>query len=303
MVTKLRLSLAGAVVLLTTALPVSGADNCRRIAHAMGVTCVPEQPRRIVALDTGELDIAYSLGVIPVAATTPYQQESYPGYLDLPADQIIHLGMNTEPDLERILQLQPDLILGSQHSHAHLYPTLSRIAPTVFSASVGYSWADNLQLFATALNREALAGQRLAQINQRCRQIQAIYREKQSPRISIVRSMQDHVRLYLQETFIHNLLQRCQIKRPPVQDQPGFAIRLRSPRHIQQLNGDLILLSEYTPRKGSLIRRWQRTRFWDLLEGELQTVDDSYWMLGIGPSAALAVLDDLEQILEQYEPE
>lgn len=302
MVNKLLGYFCTAVVLLTTAFSVVAANNCRTVTHAMGETCVPEHPQRIVVLDTGELDIAYALGVTPIAATTPYQQESYPAYLDLPAQQIVHLGKNTEPDLERILQLQPDLILGSQHGHAHLYPTLSRIAPTVFSAKIGRSWAENLQLFATALNQEAVATQLLQQVEQRCQRIQHLYKTKHSPKVSIVRSMQDHIRLYLHDTFIHDLLQRCQIRRPDIQDQPGFAIRLRSPRHIEQLNGELILLSEYTPRKGSLIKRWQRSRFWRLVQGELIHVDDSYWMLGIGPTAALAVLTDLEKILIDYVP-
>lgn len=302
MVNKLLGYFCTAVVLVITAFSAMAANTCRTVTHAMGETCVPEHPRRIVVLDTGELDIAYALGITPVAATTAYQQEGYPVYLNLPANQIVHLGKNTEPDLERILQLQPDLILGSQHGHAHLYPTLSRIAPTVFSANVGRSWAENLQLFATALNQEAMAAQLMQRVEQRCQRIQHIYKAKRSPVVSIVRSMQDHIRLYLHDTFIHDLLRRCQIRRPAIQDQPGFAIRLRSPRHIEQLNGDLILLSEYTPRKGSLIKRWQYSRFWELVQGELTRVDDSYWMLGIGPTAALAVLTDLEQILIDYVP-
>ena len=42
----------------------------RTVEHAMGATEIPDRPRRVVVLDTGELDSALSLGVTPVGAVT-----------------------------------------------------------------------------------------------------------------------------------------------------------------------------------------------------------------------------------------
>ena len=210
------------------------------------------------------------------------------------------LGVVQEPDLERLMQLQPDLILGSQQRHGQLYPILSSIAPTVFSETIGATWADNLTLFGQALGREAEAEQWLARIDRQCRRIGERYQAKGRPRLSIVRSMQTHIRLYLGESFIGALMQRCGLRRPESQSGDGFARRLRSPRQIDLMEGDIILLSEYAPEQGSLIRRWQQSPFWSRLQGRVYPVDDSYWMLGIGPLAAHRVLSDLERILDDY---
>ncbi|WP_445395818.1 ABC transporter substrate-binding protein [Zobellella sp. An-6] len=277
------------------------AAECRLLPHAMGESCVPAQPRRVAVLDTGELDMALALGVTPIAATTPYQVGQFPAYL-APAVPPVSLGVVQEPDLERLMQLQPDLILGSRLRHGRLYPLLSGMAPTVFSENVGAGWAENFLLFARALGREPQAERRLAAIDARCRRIAALHARKGYPTLSLVRSMQTHVRLYLRDSFVGSLLARCGLDRPAFQAGGGFARQLASPRHIAALDGDIILLSEYAPEKGSLIRRWRDSAFWPLLGGRLYEVDDGYWMLGIGPLAAEKVLMDLERIIDDYSP-
>lgn len=290
-----------AVLLGAATLPaVSMATTCRPVSHAMGSSCVPPAPQRVVVLDTGELDIALALGVMPIAATTAYQVAEFPSYLPLNASSVRPLGVVQEPDLERLIRLQPDLILGSQQRHGQLYPIVSTIAPTVFSDSLGASWADNLRLFAQALDESAAAEQILTDIDRQCDRIRTQYLAKGQPQLSVVRSMQTHVRLYLANSFIGSVIARCGLDRPASQSGNGFARRLRSPRHIDLLDGDIILLSEYAPDQGSLVRRWQATDFWPRLRGRVYPVDDSYWMLGIGPLAAKRVLDDLERILNDY---
>lgn len=290
------------LVLIHPAVLAETAAPCRPLDHALGQSCVAEQSLRVAVLDTGELDMALALDVMPVAATTAYQVGQFPAYLGLDDSGLESLGVVQEPDLERLLRLRPDLILGSRLRHGRLYPLLSGIAPTVFSDSIGASWEKNFRLFARALNREDAAERRLAAIDNRCRRIGRQYELKGRPRLSVVRSMQTHVRLYLRDSFIGDLLRRCELQRPDSQAGKGFARQLGSPRHIEALDGDIILLSEYAPDKGSLIRRWRDSPFWSLLEGRVYGVDDSYWMLGIGPLAAEKVLADLERIIDDYTP-
>lgn len=293
--------LLAALLMAASVSPLASGATCRQVDHALGTTCVPARPERVAVLDTGELDTVLALGVVPVAATTPYQIGHFPAYLPLGDDtRVKSLGVVQEPDLERLMLLQPDLILGSQQRHGQIYPILSSIAPTVFSESIGATWAENLVLFARALGREAEAEHWLARIDLQCRKIGALYQAKGRPRLSIVRSMQTHIRLYLGDSFIGSLVQRCGLRRPESQSGDGFARRLRSPRQIDLLDGDIILLSEYAPEQGSLIRRWQRSPFWSRLQGRVFPVDDSYWMLGTGPLAAHRVLNDLERIIDDY---
>ncbi|WP_347566611.1 hypothetical protein [Streptomyces griseocarneus] len=51
--------------------PAAGAGFPRSVTHAMGTTEIKKKPRRVVVLDTGELDDVTTLGITPVGAVSP----------------------------------------------------------------------------------------------------------------------------------------------------------------------------------------------------------------------------------------
>jgi len=99
----------------------------RTVEHAMGESEVPEEPERVVVLDTGELDSAVSLGVTPVGAVEAVPGEGFPSYLE-GVEGVEIVGTIEEPNLETISTLEPDLILSSNLRHEGIYDQLSQIA-------------------------------------------------------------------------------------------------------------------------------------------------------------------------------
>lgn len=277
--------------------------DCRIIEHAMGRSCVPPQPGRVVVLDTGELDIALALGVMPVGAVTPYELGRFPAYLLDRTDGITPVGTIPQPDLERIVSLKPDLIIGSSTRHAGIYGQLSAIAPTVFSEDIGASWKQNLKLFAKALGGVGRAEDLLRQYHARLNRLRDSMAARGSiiPTVSLVRGMQDHVRIYLQDSFSGSILDDAGLPRPAGQRKEGFAITLRSPDTIGRLDGDIVVMSFYGSKHSALLSQWMESPFWSLLSAaksdDVREVEDSYWMLGLGPIAAMRVVEDLERIL------
>ena len=122
----------------------------------MGTTKVPADPKRVVVLDTDKIDTALSLGVTPVGAATAGEAKSWPTYFG--ADKLAgikEVGVLTEPDLEAINALKPDLILGSKFRQEKFYDELAAIAPTVFTEKVGITWKENFLLDGKALGRSS----------------------------------------------------------------------------------------------------------------------------------------------------
>lgn len=124
----------------TTSDSISTERNCRVIEHEMGETEVCGQPQKVVALSPHILDTVLSLGVQP-AGLAQYVNANIKTY-DNPATQIPYLGKRItttpmglgdigSPSLERLTQLQPDLILGEEVAHEDDYPRLTQIAPTL----------------------------------------------------------------------------------------------------------------------------------------------------------------------------
>lgn len=92
---------------------------------------LPTRAQRIVSLDDLSTEILVSLGIAPLAAAN---LASYRRYVDLHADLLNDsqaLGSPQQPDLEALVRLQPDLIVGVSYLHAPLFDRLRRIAPTL----------------------------------------------------------------------------------------------------------------------------------------------------------------------------
>jgi ABC-type Fe3+-hydroxamate transport system substrate-binding protein len=115
----------------------SNNDNAVRvIKHAMGETEIAGTPERVVVLYSVYVGNVRALGVMPVGvADRDFQNELLsPIGLQLSED-VIHVGIPDEPNLEAITQLEPDLIIGlSTSNQGNIYNDLNEIAPTILFA-------------------------------------------------------------------------------------------------------------------------------------------------------------------------
>ncbi|PRX97703.1 ABC transporter substrate-binding protein [Allonocardiopsis opalescens] len=102
------------------------------VEHRFGTTTLDAVPERIVTIDLQWTDVMLAMGVEPVGYTVdPFMPESGVPWQQLPADAAALPTVDGLP-VERIAELQPDLIVGN-HSIAdeQTYQLLSEIAPTI----------------------------------------------------------------------------------------------------------------------------------------------------------------------------
>ena len=105
----------------------------KTIVHDFGTTELKKVPKRIVILDNLYGEILNPLDITPVGATTGQadSQEFSTLFKKQYKDaNVVSVGWQGNPDLDKIAELKPDLILmtGEQED---LYEELSEIAPTV----------------------------------------------------------------------------------------------------------------------------------------------------------------------------
>ena len=105
----------------------------KTIVHDFGTTKLKKVPKRIVILDNLYGEILNPLDITPVGATTGQadSQEFSTLFKKQYKDaKVVSIGWQGNPDLDKIADLKPDLILmtGEQED---LYDELSEIAPTV----------------------------------------------------------------------------------------------------------------------------------------------------------------------------
>ncbi|MDN6386251.1 MAG: ABC transporter substrate-binding protein, partial [Corynebacterium sp.] len=182
------------------------------VDHFRGTTEIEQAPQRIIALDNAFLDYAVDLGGT-VVGVSDIGADLVPSYLDdeqaARAADVESVGDISEPQLEKIAALDPDLILSSDVRHAEYYDQLEEIAPTVFSEDTGDTWQENYLLTGEALGKAEEARDRLDAIGERAGRIGERVRDAASdgdgdgvPDVSVVRIKDENtIRLYGEDTF------------------------------------------------------------------------------------------------------
>ncbi|UQF12704.1 siderophore ABC transporter substrate-binding protein [Vagococcus lutrae] len=116
-----------------------------------------KKPQKIVVFDMGSLDTIHALEESEKVVGVP--QKNLPSYLS-EFENVSSVGGLKEPDLEKINQLKPDLIIisGRQEDYQE---TLSAIAPTLYVAlESGQAWEDtlkNIEQLGQILDKESEA--------------------------------------------------------------------------------------------------------------------------------------------------
>ncbi len=134
-------------------------DGLRAVTDAVGnVVCLPEQPQRVISLTDGDTDALIALGIEPVGVSNGRGSQTPPRYLiDFLPEDYVSVGGFFQPNLEILLELEPDLLLFSYGDFAEpaLVEQLNEIAPVFIPVSGDGTWQDLFVSVGEAMNLEA----------------------------------------------------------------------------------------------------------------------------------------------------
>ncbi|HDZ48510.1 hypothetical protein LCGC14_0036590 [marine sediment metagenome] len=256
---------------------------------------------RIVTLYQGATDSAVALGLTPIGVVDSWLEKPMYRYLRNSLTNAEHVGLETQPNLEKIAWLKPDLVIASDFRHTRIVPLLDAIAPTV-SANTVFDFKTTLSMVANATGREAQANQLLQRWDSRVadfRQQIAVKLGNQWPqKVAVVRFKSDHVRIYT-SGFAGTILDELGFEQPDTLQTQGWGMKLSSPENIPVLDADVmfILLEPDDSAIEENYQRWSAHPLWQQLAAvqsdHVFEVDPVSWMMGGGILAANAMLDDL----------
>lgn len=260
----------------------------------------PDSPR-IVTLYQGATDSAVALGLTPIGVVDAWLEKPMYRYLHDPLDGVEHVGLETQPNLEKIAWLKPDLVIASDFRHARIAPLLSAIAPTI-SAPTVFNFKTTLTMVANATHQEAEAGELLQRWDERAadfrQQIAVKLGDAWPQKVAVVRFKSDHVRIYT-SGFAGSILDELGFAQPDTLQSQSWGMKLSSTENIPVLDADalFILLEPDDPAIADNYRHWASHPLWQQLSavqsGRVFEVDPVSWMMGGGILAANAMLDDL----------
>jgi iron complex transport system substrate-binding protein len=229
---------AASVAVSSPSAPASEAA-CRTVTHALGETCIPANPQRVVTLGCQtSLEYVLALGLPLVGYDVQPWAPDVPPYIDAAQlEGATTVGSCFEPDLEAVEPLNPDLIVYT--FDAGTYPQVSAIAPTIVLQAGYVSYRDDFLGAAELLGRTEQAEAYLADLDTRI----AALKDKLAPvlggkTVSMFRTGTDgQAQIASAGTYQGELLADLGLERPEAQ-QTTEDLRI-SLEQIGLLDGDV----------------------------------------------------------------
>lgn len=279
--------------------PKQQTDNCRIVKDMTGNVCISSTFPKVVTLWESHFASALALDVTPIATQN---FGDLPKYLRKKAQGSQSLG--TEPNLEKILLLKPDLIISNSRLQ-NIYQMLSEIAPTVmvYHPRPPLTWKGNLETIASILGKEEEANQVIENYKKRIEKLkEALGESRLTTQVSVATVTQTYgIHSYGNQTTIGMILNDLGFQRPPSQRGDFFSKENISEENLFDIDGDILFLSYSNDDTGKkLLESLQKRPLWQKLnvvqKDRVYIVDSAHWY-SFNALAANAILDDLEKYL------
>nr|WP_282706389.1 iron-siderophore ABC transporter substrate-binding protein [Pseudomonas syringae] len=263
-------------------------------------------PLRVVTLFQGASDTAVALGVTPCGVVDSWSEKPMYRYLRPALAAVPHVGLETQPSLEDIVLLKPDLIVASRFRHQRIAPLLEQIS-TVLMLEEVFEFKRTLAMMGAALQRQKLAIELLGQWQQRVAalrgQLQAKFTGRWPITVSVLDIREDHIRSYLPASFAGSVLSELGFAWTPAARQAtGVSLKLSSKESLPVVDADLFFVfqradstaAQHTHDKLVQNPFWQQLRA--VRDGQVWRVDAVAWSLSGGILGANRMLDEIARV-------
>ncbi|MEL6408747.1 MAG: ABC transporter substrate-binding protein, partial [Chloroflexota bacterium] len=149
--------------------------------------CIPEDPERIVALNSRDFDLLLATGSQPVGAVGYLEsiyERNFPYMVE--GTDITYVGFPA--NIELVLELAPDLIIASPFGDLDIYDELSAIAPTVIPEALpNVEWETSMRFMGDVLSLSDEVETLLADYDARVETLVELVGDPSEIKVSVVR--------------------------------------------------------------------------------------------------------------------
>ncbi|MGJ5712118.1 ABC transporter substrate-binding protein [Staphylococcus auricularis] len=136
------------------------------IKHNAGKAVIPDDVETVVALEYSFVDALVALDMEVAGIADDGDKNNLIQPLRDHVGDYKSVGSRLEPDLDKIKEVQPQLIIADENRHSEIYDQLEEIAPTLLLRSFNADYNENIDVFRIigyAVSKESEAQKRLEQ--------------------------------------------------------------------------------------------------------------------------------------------
>ena len=287
--------------LASALLMVSAFASAVTVKDAKGEFTLDKTPSRVVVLEYSFVDALAQVGVSPVGVADDNKIDRILPQVREKIAAWQSVGTRSQPSLEVIASLKPDLIIADPSRHTAVFEELKKIAPTVMFDSRHESYQENLKTAQKIGDLVGKSAEMKAKINEHNDYIANIAKNLgvQGKKASFGTSREDKFNIQNDNGYVGSFLTTL-----------GFApTKLNSDQAFVEINLEQLVMEkpEYLfiahYRDESIARKWEAEPLWKAIPAvkanHVYSVDSDMWARGRGLEASKIMAKQIEDFVKQ----
>lgn len=287
--------------LASALLMASAFASAVTVKDAKGEFTLDKTPNRVVALEYSFVDALAQVGVSPVGVADDNKVDRILPQVREKITAWQSVGTRSQPSLEVIASLKPDLIIADPSRHTAVFEELKKIAPTVMFDSRHESYQENLETAQKIGDLVGKSSEMKAKINEHNDYIANIAKNLgvQGKKASFGTSREDKFNIQNDNGYVGSFLTTL-----------GFApTKLNSDQAFVEINLEQLVMEkpEYLfiahYRDESIARKWEAEPLWKAIPAvkanHVYSVDSDMWARGRGLEASKIMAKQIEDFVKQ----
>ena len=287
--------------LASALLMASAFTSAVTVKDAKGEFTLDKTPSRVVALEYSFVDALAQVGVSPVGVADDNKVDRILPQVREKIAAWQSVGTRSQPSLEVIASLKPDLIIADPSRHTAVFEELKKIAPTVMFDSRHESYQENLETAQKIGDLVGKSSEMKAKINEHNDYIANIAKNLgvQGKKASFGTSREDKFNIQNDNGYVGSFLTTL-----------GFApTKLNSDQAFVEINLEQLVMEkpEYLfiahYRDESIARKWEAEPLWKAIPAvkanHVYSVDSDMWARGRGLEASKIMAKQIEGFVKQ----
>ena len=287
--------------LASALLMASAFASAVTVKDAKGEFTLDKTPSRVVALEYSFVDALAQVSVSPVGVADDNKVDRILPQVREKIAAWQSVGTRSQPSLEVIASLKPDLIIADPSRHTAVFEELKKIAPTVMFDSRHESYQENLETAQKIGDLVGKSSEMKAKINEHNDYIANIAKNLgvQGKKASFGTSREDKFNIQNDNGYVGSFLTTL-----------GFApTKLNSDQAFVEINLEQLVMEkpEYLfiahYRDESIGRKWEAEPLWKAIPAvkanHVYSVDSDMWARGRGLEASKIMAKQIEGFVKQ----
>lgn len=287
--------------LASALLMVSAFASAVTVKDAKGEFTLDKTPSRVVALEYSFVDALAQVGVSPVGVADDNKVDRILPQVREKIAAWQSVGTRSQPSLEVIASLKPDLIIADPSRHTAVFEELKKIAPTVMFDSRHESYQENLETAQKIGDLVGKSSEMKAKINEHNDYIANIAKNLgvQGKKASFGTSREDKFNIQNDNGYVGSFLTTLGFTPTKLNSDQAF-VEINLEQLVME-KPEYLFIAHY--RDESIARKWEAEPLWKAIPAvkanHVYSVDSDMWARGRGLEASKIMAKQIEGFVKQ----